>query len=354
MSVHSLRELAKSLNLSHATVSEALRGSPRVKVATRLRIEAAAEQLGYRRNPLASALMTELRRSRGGTFRGLLAAVDLEGPEHRSPSAARYHAEVLAGAIKRAGELGFKMDEIVVNRPGYEAGKIAAVLEARGITGVLLLPTSERPVRKEPDWSKFAVVSTDCSFRQAGLHAICPDHHRAMGRVVAELAERGYKRPGLVLENSLGPLLTSRWQAAFLAHLLGNYPTFDSRSALLVSGTSDAKAFGRWFKEGDFDVVVASDEAFQALMPGGGAEVPVTHGFCCINPTDESRACSGTDLRPRAIGRRGLELLTEQVLRNESGEPELPITSLVAPVWQEGCTLRPPSAALVSPIRIAV
>ena len=73
----SLRELARSLGLSHTTVSEALRASPRVKASTRERVLKAAREVGYRHNPLAGALMSEMRRSRSGTFRGVLAVLEI-------------------------------------------------------------------------------------------------------------------------------------------------------------------------------------------------------------------------------------------------------------------------------------
>ena len=69
-----LRTLARDLGLSRTTVSDALRGSARVDPRTAERVRRAAEAAGYRRNPLAGALMSELRRSRGGEFRGVLAA----------------------------------------------------------------------------------------------------------------------------------------------------------------------------------------------------------------------------------------------------------------------------------------
>ena len=43
------------------TVSLALRRAPRISAATRERVLAAAERLGYRRNPLVAALMADLR-----------------------------------------------------------------------------------------------------------------------------------------------------------------------------------------------------------------------------------------------------------------------------------------------------
>lgn len=94
----SLRELARSLGLSHTTVSEALRDSPRVKASTRERVLKAAREVGYRHNPLAGALMSEMRRSRSGTFRGVIAVIDLDGPAGRPPNAERYHRELTRGA----------------------------------------------------------------------------------------------------------------------------------------------------------------------------------------------------------------------------------------------------------------
>src|SRR4051812_23517820 len=110
MASPSLRQLAHELGISHTTVSEALRGSPRVKAETRDKILKAATALSYQRNPLAGALMSEMRRSRAGTFRGVLAVLDLDGPEGRKLGPARYHSELTKGATQRAEQLGFKAD----------------------------------------------------------------------------------------------------------------------------------------------------------------------------------------------------------------------------------------------------
>src|SRR6267154_1398667 len=96
MSAPSIREIARTLGLSHTTVSEALRDSPRVNPATRRRVQKAAKSVGYRPNPLAGALMSEMRRARSGTFRGVLAILDLDGPENRPASSNRYHRELAA------------------------------------------------------------------------------------------------------------------------------------------------------------------------------------------------------------------------------------------------------------------
>ena len=80
MPAPSLRQLAHKLGLSHTTVSEALRDHPRVHRDTRTRVQAAAKTAGYRFNPLASSLLSEVRRTRLGAFHGVLAAIGQEEP----------------------------------------------------------------------------------------------------------------------------------------------------------------------------------------------------------------------------------------------------------------------------------
>jgi LacI family transcriptional regulator len=49
-------DLAKQLGVSAATVSRALNGSSSISIATRAKINALAEKLGYRHNHFASSL----------------------------------------------------------------------------------------------------------------------------------------------------------------------------------------------------------------------------------------------------------------------------------------------------------
>src|SRR5688500_12187967 len=149
-----LRSLAKTLGLSRTTVSDALRGSPRVDPNTVARVTKAAREAGYRRNPLAAAVMSELRRSRGATFRGVLAAVDLSEPD-RAPHGV-FHRVLIAGGRTRAIELGFKLEEFIVGSAGMTIPRLDSILQSRGIHGVLLLPSWYAPDWSGLDWSRYA------------------------------------------------------------------------------------------------------------------------------------------------------------------------------------------------------
>ena len=100
-----IRALARQLGLSRTTVSEALRGLPRIQQDTAKRVCDAAEKAGYRPNPMASAVMSQIRRSRAQAFRGGLAAVNID-EAGRPLHAQRYHDALIDGARERAVESG--------------------------------------------------------------------------------------------------------------------------------------------------------------------------------------------------------------------------------------------------------
>jgi LacI family transcriptional regulator len=334
----SLRELARSLGLSHTTVSEALRDSPRVKASTRERVLKAAREIGYRHNPLAGALMSEMRRSRSGTFRGVIAVIDLDGPDQRPVNAARYHRELTRGAGERAIELGFKIEPFVVGHNDISITRLDAILQSRGIHGVFLLPANESPDLTQLNWKRYAGVYADYIIEHPGLHSVCSDHFRSMMMTLARLHVLGYRRPGLVLNRHHDERLLYRWEAAFLAYH-NHHDAFSWLPPLLLPEINRAE-FTAWFDKAKPDVVLCHRAEAIEWMESCGASVPRTHGFCCLNIMVNVVPCAGLDLQPWLLGVRGVELLIAQIHRNEYGVPELPSTTTIPAAWVDGPTLR--------------
>jgi LacI family transcriptional regulator len=333
-----LRELARLLGLSHTTVSEALRGSPRVKPETRQKVLKAAKDHGYKYNPLAGALMSEMRRSRAGIFRGVLAILDLDGPEKRAPNAERYHHELIQGASKRALELGFKAEIFVMGRRGISAARLDTILQSRGIRGVFLLPVGDNPDLESLDWSRYSGVYADYIIEHPALHTISPDHYRSMVTALQRLQTLGYRRPGLVLQKHHDERLLYRWEAAYRAYH-DHHDDLDHLPPLLVQEIEE-KSFTTWFKRMKPDVVLCHRAEAVAWMEAAGASVPKTHGFCSLNTMFSAVPCAGLDLQPQLLGARGVELIIAQLHRNEYGVPAVPSSTTIAAAWFEGPTLR--------------
>ena len=336
-----LRSLAKTLGLSRTTVSDALRGSPRVDPNTAARVKIAAAAAGYLRNPLAGALMSELRRSRGGSFRGVLAAVDFDEPD-RPASAAHFHHELVLGAETRGAALGFKVEKIIVGRGAVSVPRLDSILKARGIQGIVLLPSWGEPDLAALDWPHYAGIYADYIIERPALHSICSAHYRSLLAALQRTAALGYQRPGLYLQRHHDERLQYRWSAAFHT-FQQHHPSTKSVPPLVVDKFSP-ETFTTWFRRHQPDVVFAHHTPAIDWMSACGARLPETHGFVSLNTHMKTRPCAGLDLQPRALGSRGVELLIGQLQRNERGIPDWPSTTTIPAQWVDGPTLRTAAA----------
>jgi LacI family transcriptional regulator len=338
LSTHpTVRSLARELGLSHTTVSDALRGMGRVDPATVLRVRKAARDAGYKRNPLAAAVMSELRRSRGSTFRGVLAAVDVAEPQRSDPHGS-FHSELVTGARQRAAELGFKLEAFVVDQANLTVQRLDSILQSRGIHGLLVLPSWYAPDWSGLDWTHYAGVYTDYVIERPALHCVCCNHYRSMMAVLAELVERGYRRPGLYLEHGRDERTQRRFSAAFRS-FQENQPGLE-RIPSLVVGERRREEFLKWFKRHQPDVVLAHFTDVVDWMAECGARVPQTHGFVSLNLLYKTRPCAGLDQQPAELGARAVELLIAQLQRNELGVPAWATTTTIPARWVDGPTVR--------------
>ncbi|KAF0096200.1 MAG: LacI family transcriptional regulator [Puniceicoccaceae bacterium 5H] len=342
MAIKSVRELARTLGLSHTTVSDALRNNPRVKEETRKRVLEAAEEAGYQYNPLAGALMSEMRRSGVGTFRGVVAVIDLEDAKQRPSTAQSYHRQLMRGATAAANNLGFKTELFVLGREHLSVERLNTILKSRGIRGVFLLPAGISPDIANLDWSYFAGIYTDYIIEKPGLNSVCSDHFRSMVIAMHRLKELGYERPGLVMEEAHDRRLLYRWEAAFRTFHEHN-DCFTCVPPLMVNAL-DPTPFKRWFQSEKPDVVLSHRSDVVQWMEELGASVPGTHGYCSLNVMTSNMEAGGLDLRPYLIGVRAMEQLIAQLHRNEYGVPETPSTTTIPAAWKPGPTLAPVEA----------
>jgi DNA-binding LacI/PurR family transcriptional regulator len=332
-----LRTLAKSLGLSRTTISDALRGSPRVRQETVERVMKAAQEAGYHRNPLTGAVMSLLRRSSGQEFRGVIAALEIVPPD-RPDHAQRYSDAVMAGIVERAGELGFKVEKFEIKHEGPRLERLDTILHTRGIQALVILPAIGFPDFSALDWSRYTGVYTDYFIDQPPLHCVCSDHYRSMVALLQRLHSLGYKRPGLVIDIQLDERLQFRWEGAFVA--LQKYLTGITEVPPLRLDVITREAFSGWFKEHDPDVVLCHE--FDAInwMRELGARIPESHGFVCLNSMRASMPCAALDLQTSELGARAVELATAQLLHNEMGVPHQPSLTTIPALWVDGPTVR--------------
>lgn len=334
-----IRSLAQRLRLSVATVSEALRDSPRVKVETRARVRRMAEKSGYVVNPLLGAALSAVRRGRHHQYRGTLALIDVV--EENPAQYALFHREISLGAEARAQELGFRTELFWVGAkaPGLPLTRIPGMLHARGIPGAVLLPFNTAKDFSAFDFSRIAVVQMDYCLIQPHLHTILPDHYVSMLHALKRLSERGYRRIGLCLEARKDSRIKGKWTAAFHAFCRLASPA-DEIPALVTPQVTQA-SFVTWFQTHRPDIVVGHVQDLVGWLRALGLGVPKDVGFFNLNLTERTGPCAGLDLAPRRLGAIAVETVVAMLHRHERGVPPYPQSITLEATWEDGPTLRP-------------
>lgn len=334
----SVRTLARLSGYSKATVANALRGDPTVAPATAERIRGLATQAGYRRNPIVGAMMSALRRAQATGFHGTIACIDLAEPER--PEHGPFHRELVLGARARAEDLGFRLEEHVVGPARLSLHRLETMLRARGIEAVLLLPSWKPFDLSAFDWSGFAAVSADRAEAPQQFHAVTCDHYRSLLALLEELHQRGYRRPGLLLEPGRDERILRLTSAAFRT-FQALHPQATA-VPILPWPSAAAADLVPWYRRHRPDVILSHHLAAMETLAAAGIAFPERCGFACLNLAKATRPCAGLDLQPRLIGARSVELLVGLLQRNERGIPECPTTlSLPAHVLTGPTLARP-------------
>lgn len=341
-SLPTVRSIAAHLGLSRTTVSDALRGCGRVGKHTADRVRRAARELDYRPNPLTGSVMSAMRRARSTSFHGTLAVVDLHEPDHPHGP---FHVEIVSGFRARAAELGFAAEEFVIGGQNLPLHRLDQILQSRSVPGVLVLPSWYQPDLTGLEWSRYAGLYTDYIIERPSLHSVCADHYHLMITALELLKQRGYKRPGMLIQKRRDERIELRQTAAFRAFQATH---FDGEPVPLLIKAEYAELeqqFPAWFRRNKPDVVLSHIEETTDWMKACGARIPETHGFVALNVIGCTRPCAGLDLQGRVIGTRAAEMLIGQILRNERGLPEWPSRTVIAARWVDGPTVRPEHSA---------
>jgi LacI family transcriptional regulator len=333
----SVRSLARQLGLSPATVSLALRDSPRVVPATKERVRRAASRAGYRSNPLVNSVLTGVRRSAHGSFQGTLMALNYSPAA--TPTLVPFHREVLVGAKRRASELGFSLSLCWVGPRILTIERLNAILAARGVQGVVVMPFAETLDFSALAWHSIAAVVMDHCLSAPALTTVLPDHHLSIIHALERLAELGYRRPGLVLDASRDTRLHYRWSAG--------YCSFSSRLGrgeivpVLIEPQVTREAFVAWFEAHRPDVIIGHRQVeIIGWLQECDRRVPADVGFVQLNWTERTGPCAALDQQPAVLGAAAVDAVVAQLHRNERGLPEYPMTIMMPARWIDGPTIK--------------
>ncbi len=334
-----LTDIARRAGVSVMTVSRALRQQANTSPATIRKIQDIANELGYRPNPLVSALMTYRRAARPVKAHLNLAFLT-DYPTRDGWKAIRLFEEFYEGMIESADRHGYGTEILWMREPGVTPERMNQILRARNTHGLVIAPLPRAHGHMDLDWDQFAAVTFGYSLEQPQLHRAANHQFRSMRRVIRELRQLGYSRLGLALPAALNERVDRQWLASFLLE----HANDDNGSRIPLFIVDDAQwtyeNFVRWYARNKPDVIIAHEETVLGWLRTMNVRVPEDVGFAHLNLHDKTSQFAGIYQNGPAIGLAATDMLVAMINRNERGVPSLAHSLLIEGTWVEGSTLR--------------
>jgi LacI family transcriptional regulator len=338
-----IKDVARECGVSATTVSLALRNHPRISEETKARIRESVKELGYKRNPLVSALMSNLGRSHPPAAPAPLAAVyntTLKAAE------GLYHGELWRGMCARAAELGFAVERFFLrDKKIGSARRLSDILYARGISGLVIPPLAQAGGHLSLEWDRFSSVAIGYSMLRPALHRVCPDQYQSIRLALHKTRHYGYSRPGLVINGYSGLRTLHLWSSGFYGYEYGR----KSRGVVpvLEFGEVDSQALLRWFEKYRPDVIISSGKemAVWNALKKAGVSCPEDAGFVSLCRCKQFTTVAGINESEFTVGAASVEQVVHQLYCNERGIPSRAHVLQIAPSWEDGQTCIPRNKA---------
>lgn len=329
------RDIAARTGYDKSTVSLALRGSPKIAEETRRAIQAAALQLGYRPDPVVSALARQrwMRREEG---HGAAIAYLVE----RTRGEYRLQRRHFKTAQERAEERGYTLTEF--DLADYPSGAAASrALYHRGIRGLMLpsMPFNADADFHGFDWEKFTVVCCSVGWLRTPFHIVTVDMFECTRRAWRELTARGYRRIGAALCRHTPVAIDDQTRLGASYAEQCELDATHERVPFLLCHPDDKEGFLAWFEQHRPDAVLGLVPTPAAWLREAGVKIPEDVGFVSLHAFPDKPE-AGFCMEREIVARAAIDLLITQMHENQWSVPSVQHIVHIKPPWLEGNTLR--------------
>ncbi|MEO7098305.1 MAG: LacI family DNA-binding transcriptional regulator [Luteolibacter sp.] len=333
------RDIARKLGVSNATVSLALRDSSEVGLERRLEIQALAEKMGYRPNPVAAALSHQKRNLNYSEIHASIAWLNLwQEPGAAGVSKLRYFEELRHGAEACAAKFGYRLEELPL--AGLSSRRIEEILLARGVNAVVLSPQNYRYDINLLNfhWEKFSIIRTG-RLPAVSAHLVTADQSGNTVLAFDQILAKGYKRVGFINYDKTRGDRIWRFESGYRG-VRQELPLCDQLPVCQLEPDDDLSREGlrQWMKEQRPDAIITLHPNARELLESIGYRCPEDVALASVNTMD-SDVDAGIDQDPTEIGRCAVLQLLSMIYDNERGVPRRMREILVKGQWVDGATL---------------
>jgi len=331
-----IADVARRADVSRTAVSYALRDDPNIAAETRARIRKVADALGYRPDPVLAKLMIHLHAGRGGhRYAGKLAFLNVhENRDFWKNTAAL--SDFRLSAETRAAELGYGTEEFWLHEPGRSSRRLAQILVARGIRGLLVGSTGRHGSVVEFPWAKFAAVTVGYSVEAPALHRVVTHHYRNTRLALRKVIEAGYSKIGFVADHKAEATMDDLHLAAFLTHQNGIPKA--RRVPPLFWQNGGARDLRSWWDRHRPQVILSTLPGVAEFV-AAGLRVPDDVALVKLLRWDAGEDVAGVRPGYERLGTAAVNLLAGQLQHDEWGVPDDPKIVQVEGRWCDGASL---------------
>ncbi len=330
--------IAKRMGLHQTTVSMALRNHPKISEATRQRVKAVADAMGYCPDPKVSELMQHLR-TRGPKGYQETVAFVIAYENREDWEAITEFTEYLSGARQRAEQLGYKLEVFWLADLEFKERRLERILKSRSIRGLIAAPLPDHMKSLDIDWDSFSSVTFGYRLETPNINRVVHSHIHSINTIMGQLATRGYRKIGLALSPSGDARMQHLWSIGFLGYL-EFHDDLDS-IPICFHEIEDEETLLDWFRAHEPEAVVSNSDNRRLILARNGFSCPSQFGFAHLAWSEQQKRTSGIDQQSVMMGATAVDQLVGSLYRNERGVPQNPHATLTYGKWVEGKTLGP-------------
>lgn len=339
----SMKDIAEIAGVSKTAVSLALRNDPQISCKQRTRIQKIAKKLGYLRNPKIGELMSQMRSAKSRNLHGTLAIINC----YQDPYAFSKHPTIpkyVEGSKRRALALGYAVDTFWLYEANMSAQRWISMLKARGISGIVLIGMMRQ--NRIPEFFKevvehFPTTVTGVRTRKPALSFSCADHHMLTLQAFEHAVEFGYKRPGIVIEETINGLVEHRFTSAFLTGQQKYLPSINHIAPFVNfdPAKKDLSLFNDWVTREKPDVILTLYHAVEKWVNTLGIKVPEQMGLIQLEWRNHHPNWAGMDQHNDICGEAAVDMVINLIYNGEIGFPVFPRATLIGSSWVDGRTV---------------
>lgn len=334
----SLRDIAKRLGVSHATVSLALRDSPRISTARREEIQALAKSLGYRPDPMLSSLSSYRNAKHNVAAQSSIAWIN----QWKDPKDLRRQHEFDAyweGAATYAEQIGYRLEEFVVT-PTMTAKRLQQILQTRQVQGILIPPHSQLKLDGF-DWDAFSIVRLSASINHPRAHLVSSDQMDCAVVAFRSIWNCGYRRIAYVTSKMSDRSTGRNFRAGYL-NAQDMYVSARHQLEPLTlnedNSDGDVEQLRKWLEAVKPDAILTAIGNLPEIIAKLDCDILSDVGVATLSLLD-GHYDAGVDQNSKEVGRVGMAMLAGLIHQNERGIPQYCRRILVEGRWVDGSSL---------------